>query len=83
MGTDRNGKMVPALQLDELDVLNSARNHLEKNGFASETVLFKELKSSGRKNWMDPGNGDYILFVEEKAFQEVMESLVAFFGISG
>lgn len=83
METDTNGKMVPALQLSELDILNSARSHLDKNGFTSETVLFKELKSSGRKNWMDPDNGDYILFVEEKAFQKAMQSLEEYFGISG
>jgi hypothetical protein len=82
MGTDTNGKMVPALQLSELDVLNTARGYLEKKGFASETALFREMKSSSRKNWMDTDNGDYILFVEEKAFQKAMESLEAFFGIA-
>jgi hypothetical protein len=82
MGTDTNGKMVPALQLSELDVLNSAVSHLENNGFKAETALFKELKSSARKSWMDAENGDYILFIEEKAFQKAMESLEAIFGIA-
>ncbi|MCD4706877.1 MAG: hypothetical protein K8S62_03980 [Candidatus Sabulitectum sp.] len=79
---NKNPELIPVLQMDDLDALNSAKKHLEENGFAAEVRLFSELPSSEHPDWIIPANGGYIFYLEKDRYREAMEMLGTYFGYS-
>ncbi|MCK5131417.1 MAG: hypothetical protein KAR40_04620 [Candidatus Sabulitectum sp.] len=80
---NENPVLMAVLQVDDLDVLNSAKKHLEENGYKAEVGPFAELPESEHQDWMTPANGGYIFYLEKEKYQPAMEMLVTFFGYTG
>ena len=78
-----NHVLIPVLQMDDLDAMNSAKKHLEENGYLTKVGPFSELPASERKDWMTPANGGYIFYLEKDKYQKAMELLGTFFGYTG
>jgi len=72
--------LIAVLQMDDLEALNSAKKHLEENGFKAAIGPFAELSGDDRQDWMTPENGGYIFYLEKEKYQEAMEMLGTFFG---
>jgi hypothetical protein len=76
-------RMIPALQVQDLEQLEAASKDLETHGFSSRVVPFGELAEDDHLDWMTPTEGGYLLFVEEARFAQAMERLGDFFGYEG
>lgn len=79
---NKNPELIPVLQMDDPDALDSAKKHLEENGYAAEVRPFSELPPSGHPDWIIPANGGYIFYLEKEKYQKAMEILGTFFGYS-
>ncbi|MEA3265623.1 MAG: hypothetical protein U9P42_01590 [Candidatus Fermentibacteria bacterium] len=75
--------LIAVLQMDDLEALNSAKRHLEENGYHAEVGPFAELPVSDRQDWMTPENGGYIFYLEKEKYQAAMKMLGTFFGYTG
>jgi hypothetical protein len=73
--------LIPVLQMDQLDALEAAREHLEEKGFRTWIEPFSEMSTDLiDEDWMIPENGGYIFYLEEDKFEEAMTILGDFFG---
>ncbi len=73
-------ELIPVLQLEDLDALRSAREHLEKAGYVINIAPFSDLPQNEWQGWMTPANGGFLFYLEKEKYQPAMEMLGEFFG---
>lgn len=80
---EENADLMPVLQLEDLDALKAAREHLAQNGYRTQVGPFAELPEAEWQDWMTPSNGGYLLYLERAHYAPAMDMLGKFFGCAG
>ena len=75
-------KLIPVLQMDDIEALNAAKKHLEENGYRAAVGPFSDLSDAELQDWMTPENGGYMFYLEESKYEPAMNMLGDFFGYS-
>ena len=75
-------ELIPVLQLEDLDPLKNAREHLENAGYLIDITPFADLPEAKRQDWMTPDKGGYLFYLEKDKYQPAMKLLGEFFGYS-
>jgi len=75
-------KLIPVLQMDDIEALKAAMKHLEENGFRTDIGSFSDLSDDELRDWMIHENGGYIFFVEESQYEAAMNILGDYFGFT-
>lgn len=75
-------KLIPVLQMNDIEALKAAREHLEENGYMADTGPFSDIQEGELQDWMTPENGDYLLYLEESEYEAAMNILGDFFGFT-
>jgi hypothetical protein len=70
-----SGKMLAALQLMDERLLLDAMDALERSGIPCGSEEVNLLRAEHLPEWVQPGSGGWLLFVEEDRYEEAMEFL--------
>lgn len=73
-------KLIPVLQMDDIEALKAARKHLEENGYRADVSSFSDIPEIELQDWMMPENGGYMFYIEESKYEAAMNMLEDFFG---
>jgi hypothetical protein len=72
-------ELIPVLQLEDLEALRAAQEHLEKADYVVKVIPFSDLPQSERQDWMTPANDGYLFYLEKAKYEPAMQMLGEFF----